>query len=66
MIHRHEEMIPLLHGRQSLEAPHWEIGLPPARSLKPSMPAIPQPGRYDPYPCNSGKKYKFCCGQGRG
>ncbi len=22
-----------------------------------------QPGRYDPCPCNSGKKFKFCCGR---
>jgi uncharacterized protein len=31
----------------------------------PSMPhrATPRPGRNDPYPCGSGRKYKFCCGR---
>jgi uncharacterized protein YecA (UPF0149 family) len=23
----------------------------------------PGTGRYDPCPCNSGEKYKFCCGK---
>jgi uncharacterized protein YecA (UPF0149 family) len=27
-----------------------------------SMPDEPEPGRNDPCPCGSGKKYKKCCG----
>lgn len=34
------------------------IGSAPAR-------AEPRPGRNDPCPCNSGRKYKKCCGRGR-
>ena len=30
----------------------------------PPAQAIPKPGRNDPCPCGSGKKYKKCCGQG--
>ena len=30
---------------------------------KPASPAPTKTGRYDPCPCNSGRKYKFCCGQ---
>lgn len=63
MIRRHEDMFPKLHGRQSLESPHWEPSLPPMPLMK-STKAKPSPaGRYDPCPCNSGKKYKFCCGR---
>ena len=66
MIRRHEEMFPMLHGRQSLEPPHWEPTISPTPRVK-TLKEIPsQPGRYDPCPCNSGKKYKFCCGRRRG
>jgi uncharacterized protein YecA (UPF0149 family) len=66
MIRRHEEMFPKLHGRQSLEPPHWESSLPSVAKMKPAKATPSQPGRYDPCPCNSGKKYKFCCSGGRG
>lgn len=34
------------------------------RALNPSAPARAEktPGRNDPCPCGSGKKYKWCCG----
>jgi len=37
------------------------------RLLNPTTPARvqAQPGRNDPCPCGSGKKYKHCCGSGR-
>jgi len=37
------------------------------RLLNPTTPARvqAQPGRNDPCPCGSGKKYKRCCGSGR-
>jgi hypothetical protein len=65
MIRRHEEMFPRLHGRQSLEPPHWEPELlsMPMENSRQEQPSAP--GRYDPCPCNSGKKYKFCCGRAR-
>jgi preprotein translocase subunit SecA len=66
MIRRHEAMFPRLHQRASLESPHWETSLPPVPTTKPPRQKSSQPGRYDPCPCNSGKKYKFCCGRGRG
>jgi len=66
MIRRHEEIFPQMHRRAS------------AGPL-PSGPALPAPprraapaerrtgiDRYAPCPCNSGKKYKFCCGMKKG
>lgn len=76
MIRRHEQMFPRLHQRESIAPPHWEPSLsplPPPMSPSMSPPSMSpsmsptgkpsEPGRYDPCPCNSGKKYKFCCGQ---
>jgi len=37
------------------------IPLPPAHAV-PFVAAGPKPGRNDPCPCGSGKKYKKCCG----
>lgn len=65
MIRRHEEMFPGLHRRQRFATPDGDELLP-ARLAKRLPKANPQVGRYDPCPCNSGKKYKFCCGRGRG
>lgn len=63
MIRRHEEMFPKLHRRASLEPPHWEPGVSPLPSAHLPKEKPSQPGRYDPCPCNSGRKYKFCCGR---
>ena len=45
---------------------HWrDLGLPAAEPLStapPRKPGAPAPGRNDPCPCGSGKKYKKCCG----
>ena len=45
---------------------HWrDLGLPAAEPLStapPRKPGAPTPGRNDPCPCGSGKKYKKCCG----
>jgi len=63
MIRRHQEMFPGLHGRRSMErstpAPMPEAR-PTTRARKEKYPGT---GRYEPCPCNSGKKYKFCCGR---
>jgi hypothetical protein len=52
MVQRHEEMFPQLHGRSRTDA--WESD---------SLPTEKDPGTepYAPCPCNSGRKYKFCC-----
>ena len=63
MIRRHEEMFPKLHRRESMEPPHWEPSLSPLPSAKLPKEKPSEPGRYDPCPCNSGRKYKFCCGR---
>ncbi|HVC94462.1 MAG TPA: SEC-C metal-binding domain-containing protein [Pirellulales bacterium] len=61
MIRRHEEMFPVMHRRHSTGPSRFDLSplaQPAARAEK-----YPGTGRYDPCPCNSGKKYKFCCGQ---
>ena len=62
MIRRHHEMFPLMHRRASA-ASSQSILSPGAQ------PGVTVPGeaylgtdRYAPCPCNSGQKYKFCCG----
>lgn len=54
MIARHREMFPLMakHGIQALRTG-------PSRSAK----KYPGTGRNEPCPCNSGNKYKRCCGR---
>lgn len=63
MIRRHEQMFPKLHRCESIEPPHWEPSVSPQPSVQSPKEKSSQPGRYDPCPCNSGKKYKFCCGR---
>lgn len=71
MIRRHEQMFPRLHRRDS--ADEWcddpsGRGVFIARRPRPTQPSLTQRpvDRYAPCPCNSGKKYKFCCGLKRG
>jgi hypothetical protein len=64
MIRRHMEMFPRLHPRSPLQSPHWDTMPTPQPSKKQKEPAAP-PGPYEPCPCNSGKKYRFCCGRRR-
>ena len=61
MILRHEEMFPRMHGKDAFQLPSFEptYQIPPATpTRKEKYPGI---GPYSPCPCNSGKKYKFCC-----
>ncbi len=62
MIRRHEEMFPLMHQRVSTAA--WQNDPRPQLRTKKGEPArrSTTTDRYAPCPCNSGKKYKFCCG----
>ena len=67
MIQRHEEMFPRLQRRHLIDAePSSPI---PTLSAQPKSAvraeAYPGTDRYAPCPCNSGEKYKFCCGKRR-
>jgi uncharacterized protein YecA (UPF0149 family) len=67
MIRRHEEMFPGLHQRSSRpSSPHWETRSLLAPAARSPQGKSSQPGRYEPCPCGSGKKYKFCCERARG
>ena len=62
MIRRHQEMFPQMHRRVSTDPS--QSG--PSLRAQPRMAApgetYPGTDRYAPCPCNSGQKYKFCCG----
>ena len=63
MIRRHEEMFPLMHQRVSTVACQndpWQQMHP---TMGDSLRKSTTTDRYAPCPCNSGKKYKFCCGK---
>ena len=63
MIRRHREMFPHMPRLGSMQ--HSERPLPP--QTPPAIAArtekYPGTGRNAPCPCNSGRKYKRCCGQ---
>lgn len=70
MIRRHEEMFPQMHRRGSTDSS--QSGPSPSGPLLRARPkttasaeAYPGTDRYAPCPCNSGEKYKFCCGKKR-
>jgi uncharacterized protein YecA (UPF0149 family) len=62
MIERHQQMFPRMHNRGFADP--WQNA--PAPLAQPrateSREAYPGTDRYAPCPCNSGQKYKFCCG----
>lgn len=63
MIRRHEQMFPRMHGPARTGAP---TGIAAPRSCTPPPVArekYPGTGRNAQCPCNSGKKYKKCCGR---
>jgi hypothetical protein len=67
MIQRHEEMFPLMHRRRSTEPGRSAPSLGAYASKGARGEKYPGTDRYAPCPCNSGEKYKFCCGAaGRG
>ena len=57
MIRRHEEMFPQMHRRASSGPVSIPLALPPRTEGR------PRAGRNSPCPCNSGRKYKHCCGR---
>ncbi len=60
MIQRHQEMFPLMH-RRGLTAASPGGPSPRAHSGAAAREAYPGTDPYAPCPCNSGRKYKFCC-----
>src|SRR5262249_34881407 len=61
MIERHKEMFPLMHNRGSgLLSPSMYSAWEKAPNPQPAQKAVGM-DPYAPCPCNSGKKYKFCC-----
>jgi SEC-C motif len=72
MIRRHEDMFPRLHDRQGRNASHASFTVHPLAEEPPSRPGLAEPTRIgkfpgtrrnDRCPCNSGRKYKVCCGR---
>jgi hypothetical protein len=68
MIRRHQEMFPPIHRPRS--ATFSQVGPSPTGSSVWARPttrarskAYPGTDPYAPCPCNSGRKYKFCCGK---
>ena len=62
MIRRHEEMFPFLHGRVSPDLSQFDFSPRAATDRGGAAEKYPVSDRYAPCPCNSGRKYKFCCG----
>lgn len=62
MIQRHQEMFPQMHRRFATD--HSQSFSPAGGPPKTAANTEKYPGtdRYAPCPCNSGRKYKFCCG----
>lgn len=58
MIRRHQEMYPDMAKSVSPQTTSPPPSPPPPREIK-----YPGTGRNEPCPCNSGKKYKRCCGK---
>lgn len=65
MIRRHEEMFPLMHRRGSAASWLSDLSPQPPRSGTVPVESFAGTDRYAPCPCNSGEKYKFCCGKKR-
>ena len=65
MIRRHQAMFPRMHAR--IATGPSQSGASSRAHARTTAPAEKYPGtdRYAPCPCNSGEKYKFCCGARR-
>ena len=62
MIRRHEAMFPQMHRRVSSDPWQSRPSLQANSSMAAPAKAYAGTAPYAPCPCNSGKKYKFCCG----
>jgi uncharacterized protein YecA (UPF0149 family) len=62
MIRRHQEMFPQMHRRVSTDFSQSGSSLRADPRMAELAKTYPGTDRYAPCPCNSGRKYKFCCG----
>lgn len=62
MIRRHQEMFPFLHRRVSGDLSQDDFSPRAEPIIAERAQKYPVSDRYAPCPCNSGRKYKFCCG----
>ena len=63
MIQRHEEMFPQMHRGAASHFAGAPSILPTRSTPQPLTRERPKVGRNSPCPCNSGRKYKQCCGR---
>jgi uncharacterized protein YecA (UPF0149 family) len=63
MIRRHQEMFPQMHRRVSTNSSPSGPSLRARPRTTAAAEGYPGTDRYAPCPCNSGEKYKFCCGK---
>jgi uncharacterized protein YecA (UPF0149 family) len=63
MIRRHQEMFPLMHRRVATALSQSATPLWSQPKMAAAAEKYPGTDRYAPCPCNSGEKYKFCCGR---
>jgi hypothetical protein len=63
MIQRHQEMFPRMHRLGSMESSRGAPAPQTRRATSARAEKFPGTGRNAPCPCNSGRKYKLCCGR---
>ena len=63
MIRRHQEMFPRMHGAGSTGSSKGIATPRTGATTSVSREKYPGTGRNAPCPCNSGQKYKRCCGR---
>jgi|CXWL01.1.fsa_nt_gi hypothetical protein len=63
MIRRHEEMFPRMHGLDSMGHSKGTAASQTRPATLARTKKYPGTGRNAPCPCNSGRKYKLCCGR---
>lgn len=63
MIRRHYEMFPNMSRQGAARDPKATAASMPPTTASPRAQKYPGTGRNAPCPCNSGKKYKRCCGR---
>ena len=63
MIQRHQTMFPKTYGPGSTDVANTGPWRRRGPTLESTSDEIPKTDRYAPCPCDSGLKYKFCCGK---
>jgi uncharacterized protein YecA (UPF0149 family) len=63
MIRRHEEMFPQMHQHAAVKPRSGKARFESSRTTPRRSEKYPGTGRNAPCPCNSGRKYKRCCGR---